>query len=70
MVGGEKNLFVRGDEDSLIGKSKKGGIVAYKTEQAIVIGIQQLQGDNDGRKVENVTAVVGKMADYLKEQGY
>lgn len=69
-IGGEKNLFLRGDADSMIAKSKQGGLVASKTSQAIVIGVQKLKDDKDGRKIETAVGVVSKMADYLRDSGY
>jgi len=65
LIAGEKYMYLRNDEEMMVGKKGQGGICIFKTGQALIMGTY-----NQDMSPANNTKEVGKMADYLKEVGY
>ena len=65
MLAGKKWMFLRADEEMMCGKSGAEGVNIFKAGTCIFIGTH----DKDMSPAMN-SKETGKMADYLKEQGY
>uniref|UniRef100_A0AC35UIF0 Profilin n=1 Tax=Rhabditophanes sp. KR3021 TaxID=114890 RepID=A0AC35UIF0_9BILA len=61
----KKYLVIRADDERIIGKQGADGFFAYKTKQAVIIGIY-----SNGLQPEKCSTTVGALADYLKSTGY
>lgn len=64
-INGEKYMYVRSDDDSLTAKKGKEGVVAHKTEKAIVVAHHDSE-----TQTTNAFSTVAELADYLKGVGY
>ncbi|KAJ6241792.1 profilin [Anaeramoeba flamelloides] len=64
VIGGIKYIFLGGGE-FLKGKKGQDGVIVYKSNTALVIGIYK-----DGIQTGNCSSVCGKFADWLKDNGY
>uniref|UniRef100_A0A0N5C0S5 Profilin n=1 Tax=Strongyloides papillosus TaxID=174720 RepID=A0A0N5C0S5_STREA len=62
---GKKYLVLRADDERVIGKQGADGFFAYKTKQAVVVGLY-----SNGLQPEKCSTTVGGLADYLKSTGY
>merc|ERR1712193_293151 len=68
VLNGEKYTFLRIEGDQLLGKSKTEGknpVCVQKTSQALVIAI-----GTPTSQAGQLNMAVGKLADYLQQQGY
>ncbi|KAI9190425.1 profilin, required for normal timing of actin polymerization in response to thermal stress [Blastocladiella emersonii ATCC 22665] len=64
-MGGQKYIALKCDDRSIYGKLGSGGIVAVKTNQALLIGLY-----GDGTQPGEATKVVEALADYLISVNY
>ena len=65
MIEGQKYMQLAQSENTINGKLGKGGFVAEKTGMAVVIGVYQ-----EPQQPGNAAVAVGKLADFLRENGY
>eukprot|EP01052_Picozoa_sp_SAG31_P021384 SAG31_NODE_1651_length_7634_cov_5.579562_2_plen_94_part_00 len=66
-LAGEKYMFLRGDEEMIVGKKGQQGCSIYVTEQALVIATYDAEKQHSPA---NHTKVMGQIADTLKNSGY
>ena len=64
-VEGQKYMQLAATDSTINGKLGKGGFVAEKTGMAVVIGVYQ-----EPQQPGNAAVAVGKLADFLRENGY
>jgi len=64
VVAGVKYMFVRGDASEVYGKKGQEGVIFCKCNTCILVGYH-----NDKIQPGQCSNVVGKLADFLKEQG-
>jgi len=64
-VNGEKYMLIRADENSVIGKKGKEGIIAVRTKQALIIAHHP-----EDVLTQSCTNTVESLATYLADQGY
>ena len=65
VVAGKKFLYLRSDEEMMVGRAGQCGISIFMCGQCVIMGTY-----NQDMSPANNTKEVGKMADYLKEVGY
>ncbi len=65
VVNGVRYQVLKADDRSIYGKSGSNGVVAAKTNQLIIVSIY-----TSGMQAGNANAVVEKLADYIRGQGY
>jgi len=64
-VAGKKYFLLRADDASIYGKSDAVGVVCCNTKQTVIIAYYE-----GGVQAQESTAVVEKLADYLRSLGY
>jgi profilin len=65
LIEGQKYLQLQASDSTINAKLGKDGLVAEKTNQAIVIGVYK-----DPTQPGAAAVAVGKLADFLRENGY
>jgi hypothetical protein len=65
VVAGTKFMFIQQNAEMIIGKLGQGGITIFKTGQALIMGTY-----NYDMSPALSVKEVGKMADFLREEGY
>lgn len=65
LIEGQKYMQLAASDSTINGKLGKDGFVAEKTGMAVIIGVYK-----EPQQPGNASVAVGKLADFLKENGY